>query len=172
MLHFADSRLQHSLVSTLAAAATSSAEHEAAVAATSIADTLAVAAAAAGSSVMRAASSPSFASSLTAQALYQIPVYAVILMLSVAGNALVILTLVQNRRMRTVTNVFLLNLAVSDLLLGVLCMPITLIGALLRDFVFGGVMCKLMPYLQGEFGSPPSPSRFIGIRLCGVFFVV
>lgn len=88
--------------------------------------------------------------SLNTQALYQIPVYTVILLLSVAGNALVILTLVQNRRMRTITNVFLLNLAVSDLLLGVLCMPITLVGALLRDFVFGGVMCKLMPYLQGK----------------------
>lgn len=86
---------------------------------------------------------------LNTQALHQIPVYTVILLLSVAGNALVILTLVKNRRMRTITNVFLLNLAVSDLLLGVLCMPITLVGALLRDFVFGGFMCMLMPYLQG-----------------------
>ncbi|XP_044749522.1 cholecystokinin receptor-like isoform X2 [Coccinella septempunctata] len=50
--------------------------------------------------------------------------------------------------MRTITNLFLLNLAVSDLLLGVLCMPFTLIGALLRDFVFGEVMCKLVPFLQ------------------------
>ncbi|CAG9820262.1 unnamed protein product [Phaedon cochleariae] len=58
--------------------------------------------------------------------------------------------LVHNQRMRTITNLFLLNLAVSDLLLGVLCMPFTLIGALLRDFVFGEVMCKLLPFLQGE----------------------
>ncbi|XP_057662901.1 cholecystokinin receptor [Diorhabda carinulata] len=50
--------------------------------------------------------------------------------------------------MRTITNLFLLNLAISDLLLGVLCMPFTLIGALLRDFVFGAVMCKLLPFLQ------------------------
>lgn len=81
----------------------------------------------------------------------QIPLYATILLLAVVGNALVIMTLVQNRRMRTITNVFLLNLAVSDILLGVLCMPITLIGTLLRDFVFGEVMCKLLPYLQGKF---------------------
>lgn len=80
----------------------------------------------------------------------QIPLYTTILLLAVTGNALVILTLVQNRRMRTITNVFLLNLAVSDILLGVLCMPFTLIGTLLRDFVFGGVMCKLLPYLQGK----------------------
>lgn len=80
----------------------------------------------------------------------QIPLYGAILCLAVVGNILVILTLVQNRRMRTITNVFLLNLAISDMLLGVLCMPFTLIGTLLRDFVFGEAMCKLLPYLQGE----------------------
>lgn len=80
----------------------------------------------------------------------QIPLYTTILLLAVIGNSLVILTLVQNRRMRTITNVFLLNLAVSDILLGVLCMPFTLVGMLLRDFVFGEIMCKFLPYLQGE----------------------
>lgn len=82
----------------------------------------------------------------------QIILYITILLLAIIGNALVILTLIQNRRMRTITNVFLLNLAISDILLGVLCMPITLIGTLLRDFVFGEVMCKLLPYLQGMYG--------------------
>lgn len=81
---------------------------------------------------------------------FQIPLYTTILLLSITGNTLVILTLVQNRRMRTITNVFLLNLAVSDILLGVLCMPFTLVGQLLRDFVFGRAMCKLLPYLQGK----------------------
>ncbi|XP_031627019.1 cholecystokinin receptor type A-like [Contarinia nasturtii] len=80
----------------------------------------------------------------------QIILYITILLLAIIGNALVILTLIQNRRMRTITNVFLLNLAISDILLGVLCMPITLIGTLLRDFVFGEVMCKLLPYLQAS----------------------
>lgn len=81
---------------------------------------------------------------------FQIPLYATILLLAIVGNALVILTLVQNRRMRTITNVFLLNLAVSDILLGVFCMPFTLVGTLLRDFVFGEIMCKFIPYLQGK----------------------
>lgn len=81
----------------------------------------------------------------------QIPLYSIILLLAVIGNTLVILTLIQNQRMRTITNVFLLNLAVSDLLLGVLCMPFTLVGTLLRNFVFGELMCKLLPYLQGTY---------------------
>ena len=75
--------------------------------------------------------------------------YAIIFVLAVAGNALVIATLAHDRRMRTVTNLFLLNLAVSDLLLAVLCMPFTLIPTLLRNFIFGKAMCILIRYMQG-----------------------
>lgn len=79
-----------------------------------------------------------------------IPLYTLIFILAVVGNALVILTLIQNKRMRTVTNVFLLNLSISDLLLAVLCMPFTFIPVLLRNFIFGSTMCVLIRYLQGE----------------------
>lgn len=58
----------------------------------------------------------------------QIFLYALIFLLAVIGNSLVIVTLARNVRMRTITNVFLLNLALSDLLLGVLCMPFTLVS--------------------------------------------
>lgn len=43
-----------------------------------------------------------------------VPLYAVIFLLSVVGNFLVILTLAQNKRMRTVTNVYLLNLVSNN----------------------------------------------------------
>lgn len=76
--------------------------------------------------------------------------YSIIFLLATLGNSLVILTLVQNKRMRTITNVYLLNLAISDLFLGVFCMPFTLVGMILRNFMFGEIMCKLLPYLQGE----------------------
>ncbi|KAL0268777.1 UNVERIFIED_CONTAM: hypothetical protein PYX00_010593 [Menopon gallinae] len=39
-----------------------------------------------------------------------IPLYVVIFVLSVVGNSLVLATLGQNKRMRTITNVYLLNL--------------------------------------------------------------
>ncbi|XP_059486980.1 cholecystokinin receptor-like [Neocloeon triangulifer] len=77
-----------------------------------------------------------------------VPLYAIIFILSVVGNLLVLVTLMQNRRMRTVTNVFLLNLAIADLLLGVFCMPFTLVGQILRNFIFGYTMCKIIPYFQ------------------------
>jgi len=79
----------------------------------------------------------------------RILLYAIIFLLAIAGNALVIATLAHDRRMRTVTNLFLLNLAVSDLLLAVLCMPFTLIPTLLKNFIFGKAMCILIRYMQG-----------------------
>lgn len=39
-----------------------------------------------------------------------IPLYVVIFLLAVVGNSMVVITLAQNKRMRTVTNVYLLNL--------------------------------------------------------------
>lgn len=39
-----------------------------------------------------------------------IPLYLIIFVLAVLGNTLVLVTLVRNKRMRTVTNVYLLNL--------------------------------------------------------------
>ena len=80
----------------------------------------------------------------------RIPLYSIIFFLAIAGNVLVIVTLAQNKRMRTVTNVFLLNLSVSDLLLAVFCMPFTLIPTLLQDFIFGKAMCVLIRYMQGK----------------------
>lgn len=80
----------------------------------------------------------------------RIPLFSIIFILAVVGNILVIVTLVQHKKMRTITNVFLLNLAVSDLLFAVFCMPFTLVPQLLRNFIFGAVMCVMIRYLQGK----------------------
>ncbi|RUS79277.1 hypothetical protein EGW08_012964, partial [Elysia chlorotica] len=74
--------------------------------------------------------------------------YALIFLLSVLGNGLVILTLVRHKKMRTITNMYLINLACSDLLLAVFCMPFTLIPMLMQEFVFGPVLCVLIRYAQ------------------------
>ncbi|AWO97528.1 Cholecystokinin type 1 receptor [Scophthalmus maximus] len=79
----------------------------------------------------------------------RIVLYSLIFLLSVLGNSLIIAVLVRNRRMRTVTNLFLLSLAVSDLMVSLVCVPFTLIPNLMRDFVFGTGMCKLVMYFMG-----------------------
>lgn len=80
----------------------------------------------------------------------RILLYSLIFLLSVFGNLLIIVVLVVNKRMRTVTNSFLLSLAVSDLMMAVFCMPFTLIPNLLEDFIFGAGMCKTVAYFMGE----------------------
>ncbi|XP_074427841.1 gastrin/cholecystokinin type B receptor isoform X1 [Larus michahellis] len=79
----------------------------------------------------------------------RILLYALIFLLSVCGNALVVAVLLLNRRLRTVTNSFLLSLALSDLMLALCCMPFTLVPNLMGTFVFGEAVCKLMAYLMG-----------------------
>uniref|UniRef100_A0A8D2LSA0 Gastrin/cholecystokinin type B receptor n=1 Tax=Varanus komodoensis TaxID=61221 RepID=A0A8D2LSA0_VARKO len=75
--------------------------------------------------------------------------YSLIFILSVFGNALVVAVLVTNKRLRTVTNSFLLSLALSDLMVAIFCMPFTFIPNLLRNFIFGKLVCKAMAYLMG-----------------------
>ncbi|POI31180.1 hypothetical protein CIB84_005069 [Bambusicola thoracicus] len=79
----------------------------------------------------------------------RILLYCLIFLLSVLGNILVITVLIRNKQMRTVTNTFLLSLAVSDLMLCLFCMPFTLIPNLLKDFIFGSTVCKTATYFMG-----------------------
>uniref|UniRef100_A0A672H3L9 Gastrin/cholecystokinin type B receptor n=1 Tax=Salarias fasciatus TaxID=181472 RepID=A0A672H3L9_SALFA len=79
----------------------------------------------------------------------RILLYSLIFFLSVFGNMLIIVVLTVNKRMRTVTNTFLLSLAVSDLMMAIFCMPFTLIPSILKDFIFGAAMCKIVSYLMG-----------------------
>ena len=56
-----------------------------------------------------------------------ITLYIVVIFTSVIGNALVIWTVVRNRHMRTVTNFYILNLAIADLLVSLCVMPLKLL---------------------------------------------
>lgn len=96
----------------------------------------------------------------------RISLYSIIFILSVVGNGLVILTLAQNHRMRTVTNVFLLNLSISDLLLAVFCMPFTIIPQLMRKFIFGEFMCITIRYFQGKHYTQNCISIFSHHNIC------
>nr|XP_057941628.1 cholecystokinin receptor-like isoform X1 [Doryrhamphus excisus] len=79
----------------------------------------------------------------------RILLYTLIFLISVFGNLLIITVLILNKRMRTVTNSFLLSLALSDLMMAIFCMPFTLIPNILEDFIFGAAMCKTVTYFMG-----------------------
>ncbi len=54
--------------------------------------------------------------------------YMLILVVGVIGNSMVILVVVLRPQMRTVTNMFIMNLAVADLFVIVFCAPATLLS--------------------------------------------
>ncbi|EFN78163.1 Prolactin-releasing peptide receptor [Harpegnathos saltator] len=75
--------------------------------------------------------------------------YANIFVLGIFGNVLVCFVVARNRHMHTVTNFFITNLALSDVLLCVLAVPFTPLYTFLGRWVFGNTLCHLVPYAQG-----------------------
>ena len=70
-------------------------------------------------------------------------------LLALVGNIIVILIVVLNKRMKTTTNVFLLNLAVSDLMVGCFCMWVHLGNSITKEWPFGEYVCKVNTFMQG-----------------------
>ncbi|XP_041451598.1 neuropeptide SIFamide receptor-like [Drosophila obscura] len=54
--------------------------------------------------------------------------YIVVFLVGLIGNSFVIAVVLRAPRMRTVTNYFIVNLAIADILVIVFCLPATLIG--------------------------------------------
>ncbi|XP_068461520.1 neuropeptide FF receptor 1 like 2 [Clinocottus analis] len=91
---------------------------------------------------------PYYQHSLYVAASY-IVAYFSIFLLCMVGNILVCLIVLENRRMRTVTNLFILNLAISDLLVGIFCIPTTLVDNLITGWPFSNIVCKMSGFVQG-----------------------
>lgn len=59
---------------------------------------------------------------------------------SVSGNLIVVIVILVNRKMRTVTNFFLANLAVADFCVGIFCVIPNLFRFLMPNrWIFGNV---------------------------------
>ena len=89
---------------------------------------------------------------------YGLPLYAQILItiayifviiLSIGGNSLVCYIVLAYQRMRTVTNFFIVNLACSDILMAILCIPFSFVSnMILHYWPFGKIMCPVVTYAQ------------------------
>ncbi|XP_034947531.1 prolactin-releasing peptide receptor-like [Chelonus insularis] len=75
--------------------------------------------------------------------------YLTFFVLGIFGNVLVCFVVARNSQMHTVTNLFITNLAVSDILLCILAVPFTPLYTFLGRWVFGESLCHLVPYAQG-----------------------
>ncbi|XP_038120986.1 neuropeptide SIFamide receptor [Culex quinquefasciatus] len=75
--------------------------------------------------------------------------YFVVFIVGLIGNSFVIAVVFRAPRMRTVTNFFIVNLALADVLVIVFCLPATLMSNIFVPWMLGWLMCKTVPYIQG-----------------------
>lgn len=83
---------------------------------------------------------------------YQVVVYCmyiVIFVLALLGNGVVCYIVQSSPRMRTVTNYFIFNLAIGDVLMSLFCVPFSFISILILGYwPFGVILCHLVNYSQ------------------------
>ncbi|XP_075778025.1 C-C chemokine receptor type 5-like isoform X2 [Pelodiscus sinensis] len=86
------------------------------------------------------------------------PLYSLVLIFGLVGNALVVLILIKYKRLKSMTDIYLLNLAISDLLF-ILSLPFWAYYAA-HEWVFGNAMCKILSgvYYAGFYS--------------GIFFII
>ncbi|XP_066208108.1 C-C chemokine receptor type 1-like [Saccopteryx leptura] len=69
--------------------------------------------------------------------------YSLVFVIGLVGNILVVLVLLQHKRLKNMTSIYILNLAISDLLL-LFTLPFGIHFFQKDNWVFGSVMCKLL----------------------------
>ncbi|NXP29426.1 CCR5 protein, partial [Scytalopus superciliaris] len=86
------------------------------------------------------------------------PLYSLVVIFGLTGNMLVILILIKYKKLKSMTDIYLLNLAISDLLF-VFSLPFWAYYAV-HDWIFGEALCRILSgvYLLGFYS--------------GIFFII
>ena len=67
------------------------------------------------------------------------------------GNTLVIVIVVKFKSMKTTTNYYLVNLAVSDMLVAIMPIWVLVVNSLKEFWPFGAFLCKFVPFMQSKY---------------------
>lgn len=74
--------------------------------------------------------------------------YGAVSLAAVIGNSAVLWIVFRSHRLRTVTNVFIANLAFADILIGALAIPFQFVAALLQRWILPHFMCPFCTVVQ------------------------
>ncbi|KAA0702259.1 putative G-protein coupled receptor 83 [Triplophysa tibetana] len=74
--------------------------------------------------------------------------YSVIIVISLFGNIFVCHVVIKNKRMHSATSLFIVNLAIADILITLLNTPFTLVRFVNSTWVFGRGMCHISRFVQ------------------------
>ncbi|XP_034542873.1 alpha-1D adrenergic receptor [Notolabrus celidotus] len=97
----------------------------------------------------------------------------VFILVAIVGNILVILSVVCNKHLQTVTNFFIVNLAMADLLLSIIVLPFSASLEVLGCWVFGRIFCNIWAAVDVLCCTASilslciiSVDRYIGVKHC------
>ena len=88
---------------------------------------------------------------------FLVVVFALVTIVCGIGNILLCFIIFMQKRLQTVTNLLIANLAVSDALVGLLCAPFSLHFYFNQNWVFGEIMCPLV-------GTVKSVSLYVSVN--------
>ena len=75
--------------------------------------------------------------------------YSFIIVIAIGGNTIVCYLVYAYKRMHTVPNYFIVNLACSDIIMALFCIPFTFVANLILNYwPFGEAMCPIVLYIQ------------------------
>lgn len=77
-----------------------------------------------------------------------IATHTMVFVTGLVGNAFVCLAVYRNHSMRTVTNYFIVNLAVADFMVILFCLPATVLWDVTETWFLGDALCKILLYFQ------------------------
>lgn len=75
-------------------------------------------------------------------------IYANIFLLGLIGNISIVCLTFRHRHLRIVQNIFILNLALSDIIVCLLSLPFTPVTNVYKNWIFGQPICHLLPLVQ------------------------
>ena len=75
--------------------------------------------------------------------------YSAFVVIAVGGNIVVVVLILTKKNLRTVANYFVVSLAMSDILMVILCVPFTVLTNLIYyHWIFSSFLCPIVGYVQ------------------------
>ncbi|XP_066568657.1 neuropeptide Y receptor type 1 [Amia ocellicauda] len=79
---------------------------------------------------------------------FLIVAYSMVIAVGLIGNTCLVFIISRQKEMRNVTNILIANLSCSDILMCIVCLPVTVIYTLMDRWILGEALCKVTPFVQ------------------------
>ncbi|XP_060587621.1 neuropeptide Y receptor type 6-like [Ruditapes philippinarum] len=71
--------------------------------------------------------------------------YIIVFLVGISGNLLVVFVVLRKKAMHSITNIYIANLASSDIMMGLFAIPFTPLPFFMESWIFGEFLCALLP---------------------------